>query len=114
MGEKYERQYTEFECHLTQGWSIEKIAKHMGMRQERLKSGDYLVRYRKEHGIAQSRPKNEFKIDTKKMFELIHILEARYDIGGWDDNGYKIHFDDAHVPDYDPQMIELRRVVNGK
>ena len=52
MGEKYERQYTEFEGHLTQGWSIEKIAKHMGMRQERLKSGDYLVRYRKEHGIA--------------------------------------------------------------
>ena len=113
MGEKYERQYTEFECHLTQGWSIEKIAKHMGMRQERLKSDDYLVCYRKEHGIAQSRPKNEFKIDTKKMFELIHILEARYDIDSWD-NGYKIHFDDDHVPDYDPQMIELRRVVNGK
>lgn len=51
----------------TQSLSVifEKIAKHMGMRQERLKSGDYLVRYRKEHGIAQSRPKNEFKIDTK-------------------------------------------------
>ncbi|MFH7308606.1 hypothetical protein [Weissella paramesenteroides] len=113
MGEKYERQYAKFADYYTQGWSIEKIAKHMGKSQERLKSGDYRVRYRKEHDIAQSRPKDEFKIDTKKMFELIHILESRYNIDSWE-NGYKIHFDDAHVPDYDPQMIELRRVVNGK
>ena len=112
MGTRYENHYNEFRGYLMQGWKLETIAKHLGVTVGRLKSADYIARYRKEMGTAQVRKAKAHLIDTDRMYELIHVLESRYEVGKWVD-GRQIRFSDEVVPESDPQLQELRVVVNG-
>ena len=96
-----------------QGWKLETIAKHLWVTVVRLKSADYIARYRKEMGAAQVRPqKTVHLIDKNRMYELIHLLEQQYEVGKWV-GGRQIKFSDEVIPESDPQLQELRRVVNG-
>lgn len=112
MGTRYENHYKEFRGYLMQGWKLETIAKHLGVTVGRLKSADYIARYRKEMGTAQVRKAKAHLIDTDRMYELIHLLEQRYEVGKWV-GGRQIKFSDEVIPESDPQLQELRRVVNG-
>lgn len=112
MGTRYEKHYNEFRGYLMQGWKLETIAKHLGVTVGRLKSADYIARYHKEVGTAQARKAKAHLIDTDRMYELIHVLESRYEVGKWVD-GRQIRFSDEVVPESDPQLQELRVVVNG-
>ena len=113
MGTRYEKHYNEFRGYLMRGWKLETIAKHLGVTVGRLKSADYIARYRKKVGTAQVRPqKTVHRIDKNRMYELIHVLESRYEVGKWV-GGRQIRFSDEVVPESDPQLQELRRVVNG-
>lgn len=97
-----------------QGWKLETIAKHLGVTVGRLKSADYIARYHKEMGTEQVRQQNTVHlIDKDRMYELIHLLEQRYEVGKWV-GGRQIKFSDEVIPESDPQLQELRRVVNGK
>ena len=114
MGTKYEKHYSEFRAYMMRGWKLETIAKHLGVTVVRLKSADYIARYRKEMGTAQVRPqKTVHRIDKNRMYELIHLLEQRYEVGKRV-GGRQIKFGDETIPESDPQLRELRRVVNGK
>lgn len=113
MGTRYEKHYNEFRGYLMRGWKLETIAKHLGVTVGRLKSADYIVRYRKETGTAQVKPRRTTHlIDRNRMYELIHLLEQRYEVGKWV-GGRQIKFSDEVIPESDPQLQELRRVVNG-
>lgn len=112
MGNRYEKRYNEFRGYLMQGWKLETIAKHLGVTVGRLKSADYIARYRKEMGTAQIRKKNVHVIDTDRMYELIHLLEQRYEVGKWV-GGRQIKFSDEVIPESDPQLQELRKVVHA-
>ena len=115
MGAKLEKHYAEFCGYYMREWKLETIAKHMGMTVSRLRSADYVGRYNHENDLTFSRTGkvDESKIDTNRMYELIHLLEARYGIGEWV-GGRQIKFGDETIPESDPQLRELRRVVNGK
>lgn len=113
MGEKMERHYAEFSKFYKQGMRMEDIAKKVGISVGRLSSADYTGRYHIENGIADNKRVNVRKIDTDAMMQLIDILEQRYHVGDCVD-GIQIRFTDDFVPKDDPQMIELRKVVNGK
>ncbi|HIZ52776.1 MAG TPA: hypothetical protein IAA20_02395 [Candidatus Enterococcus avicola] len=113
MGEKKERHYAEFAKYYKQGMKMEDISKKVGLSKGRLSSADYTGRYHIENGIADNKRVNTRKIDTNAMMRLIHILEQRYHVGDYV-NGIQIRFADDAIPDSDPQMIELRKVVNGK
>lgn len=113
MGEKKERHYAEFAKYYKQGMRMKDISKKVGISVGRLSSADYTGRYHIENGIADNKRVNKRKIDTDAMMRLIHILEQRYHVGDYV-NGVQIRFTDDFVPKTDPQMIELRKVVNGK
>lgn len=113
MGEKKERHYAEFAKYYKQGMKMEDISKKVGLSKGRLSSADYTGRYHIENGIADNKRVNTRKIDANAMMRLIHILEQRYHVGDYVD-GIQIRFTDDFVPKDDPQMIELRKVVNGK
>ena len=89
------------------------ISKKVGISVGRLSSADYTGRYHIENGIADNKRVNARKIDTDEMMRLIYILDQRYHVGDYVD-GDQIKFTDDVIPDSDPQMIELRQVVNGK
>lgn len=113
MGEKKERHYAEFAKYYKQGMRMKDISKKVGISVGRLSSADYTGRYHIENGIADNNRVNVRKIDTNAMMRLIDILEQRYHVGDCVD-GVKIRFTDDVIPKDDPQMIELRKVVNGK
>ena len=113
MSEKNERHYAEFAKLYKQGMRMKDISKKVGISVGRLSSADYTGRYHIENGIADNKRVNSRKIDTDAMMLLIHILEQRYHVGDYVD-GVQIRFSDDVIPDSDPQMIELRQVVNGK
>lgn len=110
---KKERHYAEFAKFYKQGMKMKDISKKVGISVGRLSSADYTGRYHIENGIADNKRVNSRKIDTDAMMLLIHILEQRYHVGDYVD-GVQIRFSDDVIPDSDPQMIELRQVVNGK
>lgn len=110
---KKERHYAEFAKFYKQGMKMKDISKKVGISVGRLSSADYTGRYHIENGIADNKRVNSRKIDTDAMMLLIHILEQRYHVGDYVD-GVQIRFSDDVIPDNDPQMIELRQVVNGK
>ena len=113
MSEKKERHYAEFAKLYKQGMRMKDISKKVGISVGRLSSADYTGRYHIENGIADNKRVNSRKIDTDAMMLLIHILEQIYHVGDYVD-GVQIRFSDDVIPDSDPQMIELRQVVNGK
>ena len=110
---KKERHYAEFAKFYKQGMKMKDISKKVGISVGRLSSADYTGRYHIENGIADNKRVNSRKIDTDAMMLLIHIIEQRYHVGDYVD-GVQIRFSDDVIPDSDPQMIELRQVVNGK
>lgn len=115
MGAKLEKHYAEFCGYYMRGWKLETIAMHMGMTVSRLRSADYVGRYNHENDLTFSRTGkvDERKINTNRMYELIHLLESRYSVGEWV-GGRQIKFGDETIPESDPQLRELRQVVNGK
>ena len=113
MMNKKERHYAEFAKFYKQGMKMKDISKKVGISVGRLSSADYTGRYHIENGIADNKRVNARKIDTDEMMRLIYILDQRYHVGDYVD-GNQIKFTDDVIPDSDPQMIELRQVVNGK
>ena len=113
MMNKKERHYAEFAKFYKQGMKMKDISKKVGISVGRLSSADYTGRYHIENGIADNKRVNARKIDRNAMMRLIHILEQRYHVGDHVD-GNQIRFTNDVIPKDDPQMIELRKVVNGK
>lgn len=57
-----------------------------------------------------SQKENNIKIDRQKMMSLIHELEKKYYVGDYVDNR-QIKFNDETIPNEDPMMIELHKIV---
>lgn len=116
MSKEYERErsYQKFSIRYGQGWSIEKIVDDLEISYEDAVGKYYLERFNRELIKERNKP----KIDRKRMYELIHRIEKRYHIGDFAENsyrrGYTIKFDDANIPDDDPDYIELQKVVHPK
>ena len=106
---KQKRLYDKFVVRYEQGWGLDKIANALGIDETELAGNGYLGRLNRE--MASKRQGK--KIDRKLMYELIHLLEQRYEVGKWV-GGRQIKFSDEVIPESDPQLQELRRVVNGK
>ena len=105
---KQKRLYDKFVVRYEQGWGLDKIANALGIDETELAGNGYLGRLNRE--MASERQGK--KIDRKLMYELIHLLEQRYEVGKWV-GGRQIKFSDEVVPESDPQLQELRVVVNG-
>ncbi len=54
---------------------------------------------------------NNTKIDRQEMMRLIHELEKKYHVGDYV-NDRQIKFNDETIPNEEPMMIELHKVVS--
>lgn len=55
----------------------------------------------------------ENKIDRQKMMRLVHELEKKYHVDDYVD-GRQIKFNDETIPDDDPKMMELHKIVGSR
>ena len=109
---KQKRLYDKFVVRYEQGWGLDKIANTLGIDETELAGNGYLGRLNREMASEQRGD----KIDSKLMYELIHLLEKRYHVGDYVDidgvRGYTIRFDDRTIPNDDPDFIRLQQVVH--
>lgn len=105
--------YNKFVVRYEQGWGLDKIAKALGIDENELAGNDYLGKLNREMASEWQGK----KIDRKKMYELIHLLEKRYHVGDHtklsDGRNSTIKFDDATIPNDDPDFIRLQQVVHA-
>lgn len=110
MGDKQirierERKYKRFVELYNQGMSKSLIAEKLNLTTSAICGKTYLKRLEADGGKYV--PKGNFptenttKIDNALMMDLVHQIEDKYE-------------QMTHAPESDPQLQELRRVVNGK
>ncbi|QDJ58463.1 hypothetical protein EFA59_02595 [Weissella hellenica] len=80
---------------------------------------NYQKRLETANGMYELRESkvDNLKIDRTQMMNLVHKLEKRYHVGDHtklsDGRNSTIKFDDATIPNDDPDFIRLQKVVHA-
>lgn len=116
----YEARYKKFVELWNRGLSKKEIANELHIGVHIVGGENYQKRLETANGMYELRESkvDNLKVDRTKMMDLVHKLEHRYHIGEFTKDqygrGYTIRFDDATIPNDDPDYIELQQVVHAK